>query len=204
MSIGPKPNVTPNRRLPKRRFSAAGLGAPVLRAQRQVEYGRSNPARDSEVRAMEAVFDLEEFLPYRLNRAGDAASAGFVELARARHHMTRPEWRVIAMLGRSGRLTAGQIVRRSGMHKTKVSRAVAALERRVWLRRSTDEADRRIENLELTEAGRSAFGELVEFAREQQAMLVARLGPERLAALDSALAVIMDGFGPGEPASDDS
>ncbi|MBP7000092.1 MarR family transcriptional regulator [Amaricoccus sp.] len=150
---------------------------------------------------MDAAFDLEGFLPYRLNRAADAASAGFAVRYRARHHMTRPEWRVLALLGRADELTAAQIVRRSGMHKTKVSRAVAGLERRGWLRRATDAGDRRIERLDLTADGRQALAELAELAREHQAALLARLGADRLAALESALAVLMEDF--AGPSSDD-
>lgn len=154
---------------------------------------------------MDARFDLESFLPYRLNRAADVAGAGFAA-NRGRRRMTRPEWRVLALLGGTERLAAAQIVRRSGMHKTKVSRAVAALERRRWLRRSTDEDDRRIEHLELTEAGRVMLDELVALASEHQATLLARLGAERIAALESALAAIMaefdDASPPGLPSED--
>jgi DNA-binding MarR family transcriptional regulator len=136
---------------------------------------------------MDAMFDLEDFLPYRLNRAAEVASAGFAALYRERHHMTRAEWRVLALLGCSGRLAAAQIVRRSGMHKTKVSRAVAALERRNWLLRSTDAEDRRVERLELTEGGRAALQELASLAREHDALLRSRLGVAGLAALEEAL-----------------
>lgn len=139
---------------------------------------------------MDDAFDLEDFLPYRLNRAAEAASAAFAARYRERHQMTRTEWRVLALLGRSGRLAAAQIVRRSGMHKTKVSRAVAALERREWLRRSVDAEDRRVERLELTEAGRVALQDLARFAQEHDEILRARLGEAGLAALEAALAAL--------------
>ena len=93
------------------------------------------------------VLVLEEFLPYRLNRLADMVSRDFSRIYKDRHGMTRPEWRVLASLGQFGRATASDIVAHSSQHKTKVSRAVAALEQRGWLVRETDEADRRSEHL---------------------------------------------------------
>ena len=86
---------------------------------------------------------LEAFLPYRLVRASELVSRRFAEAYRAAHGITRQEWRCFAILGEAGRTTATEIARRSTMHKTKVSRAVAALQARGWLSRRADEADRR-------------------------------------------------------------
>lgn len=135
-------------------------------------------------------FDLEQFLPYRLNRAAEAVSVGFAVNYRARHGMTRSEWRALALLGATGGITATEITRHSGMHKTKVSRAVAALESRGWLARAADPDDRRLERLELTPAGVSAFADLIEVAKAYEDGLHARLGDEGFAALQAALVAI--------------
>lgn len=135
-------------------------------------------------------FDLEQFLPYRLNRAAEAVSVGFAVNYRARHGMTRSEWRALALLGATGGITATEITRHSGMHKTKVSRAVAALEGRGWLARASDREDRRLERLELTPAGVAAFADLIEVAQAYEDGLRARLGEEGFAALRAALAAI--------------
>lgn len=108
---------------------------------------------------------LETFLPYRLNRLADAVSRDFSRIYRDRHGMTRPEWRLLATLGQYGTMTATDIGRHSAMHKTKVSRAVSALERRGWIKREAHEADRRLEHLTLTKAGDTAYRELVPLAR---------------------------------------
>lgn len=135
-------------------------------------------------------FDLEQFLPYRLNRAAEAVSAGFAVNYRARHGMTRSEWRALALLGATGGITATEITRHSGMHKTKVSRAVAALETRGWLARTADPEDRRLERLELTPAGLAAFADLIEAAKSYEDGLHARLGADGFAALRAALGAI--------------
>ena len=103
------------------------------------------------------ILELEIFLPYRLNRLAEAVSREFSKIYRDRFGLTRPEWRTLATLGAFGTITATAIGEHSSMHKTKVSRAVAELERRKWLTRVADAADRRVEHLALTKAGRSAY-----------------------------------------------
>ena len=85
-----------------------------------------------------ASLELEKFLPYRLNRLAEAVSRDFQTIYRTRYGLTRPEWRLLASLGQHGTMTATEVGRDSAMHKTKVSRAVSALEERRWLKRETD------------------------------------------------------------------
>jgi DNA-binding MarR family transcriptional regulator len=132
-------------------------------------------------------FELEAFLPYALNRAAEAAGRGFQAVYKARFGMLRTEWRVLAHLGRYGEMTARDICIRADLHKTKVSRAVKALETRRFLSRRTVEADRRREVLALTPAGAAAYRLLAAEARTYDAALAARLPPEDLAALHRVL-----------------
>jgi DNA-binding MarR family transcriptional regulator len=118
---------------------------------------------------------LESFLPYRLNRLAEAVSRDFSGIYRERFGLTRPEWRLLATLGQYGTMTATEIGAHSSMHKTKVSRAVTALEARRWLTRRADTSDRRVEHLTLTNAGESAYRELVPLAREFERRLLGRL-----------------------------
>jgi DNA-binding MarR family transcriptional regulator len=122
---------------------------------------------------MEKKFDLEEFVPFRLNRAAELVSLRFAQHYHRRYQMTRPEWRALAALGNFGRMTATEIGQHSKMHKTKVSRAVRALEERRWLRREEDERDRRVEHLELTATGIRYYRELVVLAHAYEAELLA-------------------------------
>lgn len=119
----------------------------------------------------EQVLVLETFLPYQLNRLADAVSREFSKTYRDRYGLTRPEWRTLAGLGQNGTMTATAIGEQSAMHKTKVSRAVAELERRKWLLRRQDPADRRVEHLTLTKAGEAVYRELVPLAKAFEAEL---------------------------------
>lgn len=143
---------------------------------------------------------LESFLPYRLNRIADIVSRKFSANYRDRHGMTRPEWRTLATLGQYGTMTATGIGGHSSMHKTKVSRAIAALEARGWLKRTPDAADRRIEHLELTREGRRVYLELVPLAKAFEAELLASIDGEQGAALLRGLDALerSAGVGTGE------
>ena len=134
-------------------------------------------------------FKLETFLPYRLNQAAERVSQRFAAQYRDRYRMTRPEWRALAALGSYGRMTATGIGANSSMHKTKVSRAVRALEEKRWLKRSEDMSDRRIEHLELTPAGKRIYGEMITLARAYEEEM-ARLLADGLRQLEAGLAAI--------------
>lgn len=138
---------------------------------------------------------LEDFIPYRLNKAAEAVSQRFASIYRDRYGLTRPEWRTLATLGQFGILTATAIGAHSSMHKTKVSRAVFALEKRRWLSRKRDDIDRRIENLELTTAGRKAYTELAKIAHQFETELLSHLGKRGENELKTGLAALEAYFG---------
>jgi DNA-binding MarR family transcriptional regulator len=121
-------------------------------------------------------FALDSFLPYLLNQAAEATGRSFQAVYRTRYGMTRTQWRVLANLGRFGAMTAADICRVSHMEKTKVSRAVTAMEARGWLRREASSQDRRAEILTLTPAGQDLFRQLGALALDHDRRLRERLG----------------------------
>jgi DNA-binding MarR family transcriptional regulator len=136
------------------------------------------------------ILQLEQFLPYRLNRLADPVSREFSTIYRDRHGLTRPEWRTLATIGQFGTLAATAIGAHSAMHKTKVSRAIFALESRKWLLRRTDDRDRRVEHLTLTAAGRKVYEDLLPFARNFETSFLAALNAEERAAMLRGLALL--------------
>lgn len=109
-------------------------------------------------------FDLKDFTPYLLNLAAETSSAGFQAYYKDRYGMLRTEWRVLFHLGRYGPLTAKDICERAQIHKTKVSRAVSALEDKRFLSRKEQSEDRRLETLRLTVTGKRVFEDLSQEA----------------------------------------
>ena len=123
-------------------------------------------------------FDVRMFLPYLLNQAAEAASLEFQNVYKDRYGMLRNEWRVLFHLGIYGRMTASDIGARAQMHKTKISRAVQRLAERRYLVRTRDDADRRVEHLDLTKMGQKVYADLRSTARDYDAALVEGLSPQ--------------------------
>ncbi len=132
-------------------------------------------------------FDLTDFLPYVLNRASEAAGHEFQAVYKERYGMLRSEWRVLFHLGRFGDLTSREVCDRSGLHKTKVSRAVKALEQKRYLTRTAVETDRRQETLRLTATGQSVYRDLKAKAQDFDAAMASRVPAEDLVVLRRCL-----------------
>jgi DNA-binding MarR family transcriptional regulator len=137
-------------------------------------------------------FELRDFTPYLLNAAGEAQSLAFSRVYKDRYGMLRTEWRVLFHLGRYGEMSAREISRRAAIHKTKVSRAVAALTEKRFLERRPSPEDRRVERLALRPPGRAAFEDLTRAAAAHERALEARLGADRLAELRDLLRRLSD------------
>lgn len=132
-------------------------------------------------------FELTDFTPYLLNAAAEAQSQRFARVYRDRYGMLRTEWRVLFHLGRYGEMSAREISQRAAIHKTKVSRAVAALEAKRFLERRPSKTDRRVERLALRAPGRAAFEDLSCAAAAHEEALEARIGSARLDELRALL-----------------
>jgi len=131
--------------------------------------------------------ELLEFLPYRLFQAAEVTSRAFQKIYKDRYGMLRTEWRVLFHLGNSGSQTAKEIGQRASLHKTKVSRAVKALEAKRYLKREPVETDRRSEVLSLTKAGHTVLLELTEIAADYDRQLADALGEQQHQSLTQAL-----------------
>lgn len=130
---------------------------------------------------------LEDFLPYLLNVAASLISQALSRIYADRYRIGVPEWRVLVTLGQYGVMTSTQIGLHSHMHKTKVSRAVAALEKRRLLSRRANPADMRESLLSLTPTGRAVYEDLVPDAVDFARRLTAAIDPADRAAFDRAL-----------------
>ena len=122
--------------------------------------------------------DLTDFLPYLLNMAAEESSARFQAIYKERYGILRTEWRVLFHLGRYADMTAREICDRARIHKTKVSRAVAKLETRRFLRRTEVPTDRRNAMVGLTKVGQAAYIDLAEKAHVYNITLSEGLSPE--------------------------
>jgi DNA-binding MarR family transcriptional regulator len=118
---------------------------------------------------------LEHFVPFRLNRLADAVSVKLSEIYRDRFGLEISEWRILVTVGQGEACTAQFVAASTRMHKTRVSRAVAALEARKLLRRAVNATDGREMALELTREGRRTYAALVPLALQRESRLLACL-----------------------------
>lgn len=133
---------------------------------------------------------LKGYLPYRLNWLAEMTSESTRAIYRKRHELTRPEWRVLVNLAEASPLTASALCARVPAHKTKISRALVALEKRGWVRRETDIGDRRISHATLTLKGRRAFNRIRPEMEAATEALLAPLTPDERRKVDEGLAVL--------------
>ncbi len=141
-----------------------------------------------------AVWAADQFLPYRLHRAAAWVGRQFAVEYRARYQLTQAQWFTLTLLGGGEHMTASAVAQHTGMHKSKISRAVKALEARRWISRTTDDNDHRIEHLEITPHGRQAFvqlGELAQTYTRQLQQLIGETGDRQMKAGLAALERVM-------------
>lgn len=119
--------------------------------------------------------DLDQFLPYRLNRLAERTSEALFARYGDRFAINVAEWRVLAWLSRGTSLTAREISQRTHMDKVRVSRAIKALETRKLLLRRPSEHDQRAQLLHLTDSGEALLNELIPEARRFEDELLGTL-----------------------------
>ena len=130
---------------------------------------------------------LERFLPYRLSVLMLRISNAIARSYERRFDLSVPEWRVMAVLGRFGPLSAMGVGEKTQMDKVRVSRAVARLVSAGRVSRRTDAADRRRAVLALTPAGRAIHRQIVPHAQRVEARLLAGLTDDERSTLDHLL-----------------
>ena len=134
-----------------------------------------------------APLKLEQFLPYQLNVVASLVSLALSRVYARRYRIGVPEWRVLVTLGQFGVMTGKAIGAHTHMHKTKVSRAVALLEKRKLLVRRSNRADMRESFLSLTGSGRAMYQELAPHALDFARRLTDILTPSDREAFDRAV-----------------
>jgi len=125
--------------------------------------------------AMMSCFDLAEFLPYQLAVLADQVSRGFSVLYRQKYDLSVAEWRVVAHLGQSGRVSVREIHRCAMLGKSQVSRAASKLERNGYVTKAANPTDGRLVSLALTDKGKAMLADLAPRARAYEREILTAL-----------------------------
>jgi DNA-binding MarR family transcriptional regulator len=140
------------------------------------------------VDVVEEPFLLEAFLPYQLSVAANRISRLFARRYSREFGLSIAEWRVMAVVGRFGAITASVVCERTEMDKVKVSRAASGLLTAGLLAQAPDPADGRARLLRLSPRGQEVHRAIVARARLLAGELAAGMDAGELAALQGALA----------------
>lgn len=130
---------------------------------------------------------LNQFTPYRIVALGHALS-GALSRAYADENITIPEWRVLAVIAQEESIAARDVVRLTPMDKMKVSRAISSLESKSLAQRRVNANDRRVNEISLTQSGRSLFDRISTLALEFESTLLDGFSTEECKTLDRLLA----------------
>jgi DNA-binding MarR family transcriptional regulator len=161
-------------------------------SSQQAINGTAEKAGTAPDAAADAPLKLEQFLPYQLNVVSNLVSQALSRVYARRYRIGVPEWRVMVTLGQYGVMTGKDIGAHSHMHKTKVSRAVAVLEKRKLLSRRANRDDMRESFLSLTASGRTMYEEVAPHALDFARRLTDILTPNDRDAFIRSLKKITD------------
>lgn len=134
--------------------------------------------------------DLQNFLPFRLNRVATVLSRRLSALYSEKYGLDIPQWRVMATLGFRQTCTAQTIVCSTYTHKSTISRAVSKLITADLVESYTSATDKREQLLRFTAAGQALYEELAPQLKKIESDIIAELGGENFAALQEALGAL--------------
>ena len=163
-----------------------------MAAQRAIESKVADGVTAGGATGDRASLKLEHFLPYQLNVVSSLVSQALSRVYAERYGIGVPEWRVLVTLGQYGVMTAKAIGAHTHMHKTKVSRAVAFMEKRRLVARRANRNDMREAFLSLTSAGRAMYEEVAPHALDFARRLTEILTPGDRDAFNRALAQLTE------------
>ena len=138
----------------------------------------SDRSPSSGIRASHVLLDLEQFLPYRISVLSNRVSGNIAKLYGDRYGIAIPEWRVITILALYPGSSASEVSERTAMDKVAVSRAVARLLERGFIKRETHGDDRRRSVLALSAAGFEVYESMAPLVIESERKLMSVLSEE--------------------------
>tara|TARA_B110000902_G_scaffold225921_1_gene264234 strand:- start:38 stop:529 length:492 start_codon:yes stop_codon:yes gene_type:complete len=115
---------------------------------------------------------LNQFVPYRMVHLASNISLALSKIYKQTFDITIPEWRVLAQLAEQQKLYSKDIGEITSMDKSKVSRAVKALESKDYLIKQTDKQDNRAAYLSLSVQGHTLYQKIAPKALQWERQLI--------------------------------
>ena len=127
--------------------------------------------------------DLSTFLTFRLSRIQANLNAQAADLLRRNGGVPLAHWRVLLILFENMATTQKEIVERAEFDKGQVSRIVDRLSEQGYLVSESDDADKRVRKLILTDAAHQLIDQLLPKMRQRQQHLRSPFSEEDMTTL---------------------
>ena len=134
-----------------------------------------------------ARLDLDNYLPYLVNRVGTIIAEQFGAEALAPYRLSIAMWRVMAVLASKGSQRQIDLAGLTSIDASTLSRLVTRLVRLGVVSRTRSASSTREVVVSLTAKGKAQVARLIPMAREYEAIAIAGVPPGELAGLKSGL-----------------
>lgn len=134
-----------------------------------------------------AKLDLDNYLPYLVNRVGTIVADQYGSEALAPYHLSIAMWRVMAALASKGNLRQIDLADLTSIEVSTLSRIVTRLVRMGVVSRTRSASSTREVIVRLTTKGNTQVARLIPIARAYEATAIAGLRPDELATLKRCL-----------------
>ncbi len=134
-----------------------------------------------------SVLTLEQYLPYRLSILSNRVSRTIAQAYKDKFGLSITEWRIMAVLGEYAGASADEVSNKTQIEKSIISRAVQKLLSRHLIHREVDSADRRRQNLVLTDIGEDVYRQIVPVSYDYEDALIDCLSSAEVEQLDSLI-----------------
>lgn len=134
--------------------------------------------------------NLDDYLPYLVNRVGVALALHFGKDALARYRLSIEMWRVLVVLSANGGQRQVDLGGLTSIDASTLSRMVTRLARLGFVARRRSTADNREVEVVLSAKGRTALRRLVPIARRYETAAAAGMSPDAIAAVKQALRIM--------------
>lgn len=149
--------------------------------------GVEKRVHDTDENDQEPRLELNRFLPYLVVNLGKRLSAGVASTYQRDYELSIHQWRVLANLKASGKLTAKQVGRETRMDKVKVSRALAGLLEKGWIKKEPHPSDLRAQIVSLTGPGSRVVSNIIPRALAWEEALLESLSGDEQRAMMTAI-----------------
>jgi DNA-binding MarR family transcriptional regulator len=137
--------------------------------------------RRSLPRSRRAQASFDDFLPYLITRLAYDLNLDLIDKLRPRD-INLARWRILAVLAMGDGLTVNEIIERSMMQQSALSRVLMKMEAEHYLRREPRRDDARYVQVFLTDKGRRLFQSLDPVVRRRQERLLAGFSADEVEA----------------------